>query len=88
MAKDEGGQISRVRAFGAWILVSILRAMVSIKGFKAELHLAGATGGMCILKTHPRHSVEKGLEGGVSGREVSQEEARPGMRGCGPGRWP
>lgn len=53
MTKDEGGQISRVRAFGTWILVFILRAMAVIKGFKAELYLAGATGGMHILKTSP-----------------------------------
>lgn len=53
MAKDKGGQISRVRDFGAWILVFIPRAMSVIKGFEAELHLAGAIGGMCILKTSP-----------------------------------
>lgn len=53
VAKDEGGQISRVRAFGAWILVFIPRAMAVIKVFKAELHLAGAIGRMCILTTSP-----------------------------------
>lgn len=36
-AKHEGGQMSNVRAFGAWVFVFILRAMTVTEGFKAEL---------------------------------------------------